>query len=58
MSRVKWVDTARGIAIIAVVVFHATLVLAPLGAGSAWARYINLLDTFRMPLFFFASGLV
>ncbi|MGX9349437.1 acyltransferase family protein, partial [Microbacterium sp. KNMS] len=26
--------------------------------GSAWARYINLLDTFRMPLFFFASGLV
>lgn len=55
--RVGWVDTARGIAIIAVVVYHAALFLTAVGWGGVWLDVMNVLETFRMPLFFFAAGL-
>lgn len=53
----EWVDTARGIAIIAVVVYHAALFLSAAGWGGAWLEVMSALETFRMPLFFFAAGL-
>lgn len=58
MSRVQWVDIARGIAIIAVVLFHATITLEEADLAWKWRRISDLVATFRMPLFFFASGLV
>lgn len=58
MSRVKWVDIARGIAIIAVVLFHATITINEAGMAWRWRSISDTVDTFRMPLFFFASGLV
>lgn len=56
-ERVQWVDVARGLAIIAVVIYHASISLRDAGDAWAWGRIIQTLETFRMPLFFFASGL-
>lgn len=51
-------DAAKGLAIVLVVLFHSVLFLHAneLTAG-AWRLLNGLLDTFRMPLFFLASGL-
>ncbi|MEL6689621.1 MAG: acyltransferase family protein [Pseudomonadota bacterium] len=56
-SRLDWVDAAKGICIILVVMFHATLHLTPtLGAGGfAWFTHFS--GPFRMPDFFLISGL-
>lgn len=56
-DRIEWVDSARGIAIIAVVVFHATIFLAVADSAWKWPGIIYSLETLRMPLFFFAAGL-
>ena len=56
-TRVEWVDTARGIAIIAVVMFHAAIFLAAADSSWQWESVMQSLETFRMPLFFFAAGL-
>lgn len=56
-ARVLWVDTARGIAIILVVLFHSALFLAALGSDGGWLTFMKVLETFRMPLFFFAAGI-
>lgn len=56
-DRIEWVDNARGIAIIAVVVFHSTIFLAETQSAWLWPGLIHSLETLRMPLFFFASGL-
>lgn len=54
--RESWIDVAKGIAIILVVLFHAVMYLDAVGLAGALARFNPLLDTFRMPLFFFMSG--
>ncbi|WP_413316606.1 acyltransferase family protein [Agrococcus sp. 1P02AA] len=56
-QRLEWVDVAKGAAIILVVLFHATLFLGDVGLDSLWRWANPLLETFRMPLFFFASGM-
>lgn len=57
-ARVVWVDFAKGVAILAVVVHHAVYALAAVGVE---AEKLLIADqqiaTFRMPLFFLASGL-
>ncbi|ROR80765.1 Uncharacterized membrane protein YcfT [Plantibacter flavus] len=57
-SRETWIDSARGIAIILVVLFHAVMYLGVAGIAGPWALASTPLDTFRMPLFFFVSGLL
>lgn len=57
-SRIAWIDIARGLAIIAVVVFHAALKLRSVEGAGLWEPLVLMLETFRMPAFFFVSGLV
>lgn len=57
-SRLDWVDTGRGIAIILVVLYHSTNWLAGTGLDLAtWANISVILSSLRMPLFFVLSGL-
>ena len=56
-SREVWVDTAKGIAIILVVLFHAIIFTNRVDLAWLWPIPAGILDTFRMPLFFFAAGL-
>lgn len=55
--REGWVDAAKGIAIILVVLFHAVIFLNDIGLAGPWGLISGPLDTFRMPLFFFTAGL-
>lgn len=55
--RAEWVDTAKGIAIILVVLFHASIFMQDIGLAGFWGRITVVLDTFRMPLFFFTAGM-
>lgn len=55
--RVDWVDIAKGIAIFLVVLNHSTLLLSQNDlADPLWAKINSNFRSFRMPLFFFASG--
>lgn len=56
-QRYAWVDTAKGAAILLVVLFHATIFLTDVELSGDWDRLAITLDTFRMPLFFFTAGL-
>jgi uncharacterized membrane protein YcfT len=56
-ERETWVDAGKGIAILGVVFFHAVLVTADVGLDWRWRGISDLLDTFRMPLFFLTAGL-
>lgn len=57
-SRLEWVDVAKGMTILLVVVHHVTLFLAPLGLVPPVLAQLNLaLTSLRMPLFFLLSGL-
>lgn len=57
-DRVAWVDILKGIAILLVVLYHSAHLAVPLGFASEWWRDLNAaLTSFRMPAFFFASGL-
>lgn len=57
-GRVRWVDAAKGLAILLVVLFHAGKVLEDAGViGGTWLTVNDVVSTFRMPLFFAASGL-
>ncbi|GAA4971933.1 acyltransferase family protein [Kineococcus glutinatus] len=58
-ARLGWVDVAKGLAILGVVVYHAALFLSPLGLAVGWqadaTRVLSL--SAALPLFFFTSGL-
>nr|WP_281372799.1 acyltransferase family protein [Kineococcus aurantiacus] len=54
-----WVDTARGAAIVLVLVHHAVLFATAEGfAHHGWTALDETLRLLRMPLFFFLSGLL
>lgn len=56
--RVQWVDAAKGLCIVLVVIGHAITELADHGyATGIWAQVNFILGPVRMPLFFLASGL-
>lgn len=56
--RVDWVDTAKGICIIFVVMMHTTLGLEASSGQQGWMHYVVAFATpFRMPDFFLISGL-
>ncbi len=57
-ERVAWVDIAKGVAILLVVLNHAALLGVQSGiADPRWLEWNTMLAASRMPLFFFASGL-
>lgn len=56
--RVEWIDAAKGIAIILVVLHHAILRAVEQGVdASGWLEITGVLQTLRMPLFFVCAGL-
>lgn len=65
-SRIDWIDTAKALAIVLVVLYHvgnaAASYLLPPDAqalnSAIWGRLNTILLPVRMPLFFFASGLL
>lgn len=58
-NRISWIDTARGMGIILVVIGHVGrgLTGAGMASGAAWEWLDYSLYTFHMPLFFFLAGL-
>ena len=58
-GRVGWVDTAKGAAILLVVLWHTYLVVGSVGDFPPWLDFLNYaLANVRVPLFFLASGLL
>jgi uncharacterized membrane protein YcfT len=58
-QRLAWVDSAKAISIVLVVLIHADRWLEFVGADSPWIGAFNeLFTTMRMPLFFAMSGLL
>ncbi|MBG6214548.1 MAG: acyltransferase family protein [Cryobacterium sp.] len=57
-GRDAWIDVAKGIAITLVVLYHSIMYLDEVGLAGALAPLNPLFDTFRMPLFFFMSGIL
>ncbi|MGV9713265.1 acyltransferase family protein [Gordonia sp. NPDC003424] len=57
-TRTRWVDIAKGMAIVLVALYHAGLFLTAADlADDVWLDINEVFRVFRMPLFFFASGL-
>ncbi|MCE4268212.1 acyltransferase [Rhodococcus sp. MS16] len=57
-TRTLWVDIAKAIAIVLVVLYHSALFLvADDLTPEYWTKINRTFQTFRMPLFFFAAGL-
>jgi uncharacterized membrane protein YcfT len=57
-SRLDWVDYAKGICIILVVMMHSTLGVEKAAGASSWLHpFIEWAKPFRMPDFFLISGL-
>lgn len=57
-TRVDWVDTAKGICIILVVMMHTTLGLEKASGDTGWMHaVVEFARPFRMPDFFMISGL-
>ncbi len=58
-TRIEWIDAARGLGIVLVVLGHAErgLVSAKIAQGSLWQWMDFGLYTFHMPLFFLLAGL-
>lgn len=55
--RETWIDIAKGVAIILVALFHSIIFPAEIHLAGPWETPATLLDTFRMPLFFFTAGM-
>ena len=58
-GRIDWIDTARGLGIVLVVIGHVErgLVDAGLAQGRGWSIFDTLLYSFHMPLFMLLAGL-
>jgi len=56
-DRESWVDIAKGLAIVLVALFHSVIFFDDIGLAGRWSTVAAVLDTFRMPLFFFTAGL-
>ncbi|HUQ36276.1 MAG TPA: acyltransferase family protein [Aestuariivirga sp.] len=57
-SRISWVDYAKGICIVLVVLMHSTLGVEKAGGSLSWLHdFITWAKPFRMPDFFLISGL-
>ncbi|MDQ4116820.1 MAG: acyltransferase family protein, partial [Actinomycetota bacterium] len=57
-GRIEWVDAAKGMSILLVVVHHVVILLEPHGLVAGPVSALNTaLASLRMPLFFLASGL-
>ena len=56
-ARSPWVDVAKGMAIVLVVLYHAAYFPGAIGLGWRWSLVSGSLTAFRMPLFFFTAGL-
>jgi uncharacterized membrane protein YcfT len=57
-SRISWVDYAKGICIVLVVLMHSTLGVENAAGGTSWLHdFITWAKPFRMPDFFLISGL-
>lgn len=57
-SRLEWVDAAKGLAIVLVVLTHASMYAETIGAESqAWAFANEMFSVLRMPLFFTLAGI-
>ena len=57
-ERVGWVDYAKGICIVMVVMMHSTLGVEAAAETVSWMRYfVDFAKPFRMPDFFLISGL-
>lgn len=58
MKRIEWIDTAKGICIFLVVINHLCLYSGVQSNSSLFIIRLNdFLSSFRMPLYFFLSGL-
>ena len=57
VGRSRWVDAAKGLSIVLVVLFHATLVDGQPPDTGPWWVVNAVFATLRMPLFFLVSGL-
>lgn len=56
-GRIAWMDMAKGISIVLIVVHHGQLYLLKSGLGiPEYSAYDRVLTLFRMPTFFFISG--
>lgn len=55
--RERWIDVAKGIAIILVVLLHSSFDYLGDSHVWRWGEYATVLETFRMPLFFFTAGI-
>jgi uncharacterized membrane protein YcfT len=53
----EWIDFAKGVAIILVVLYHCGLFLSELDLAEGTGRLRSLLNFYPMPLFFFVAGL-
>ena len=56
-TRERWIDVAKGIAIILVVFLHSSFDYLGDSHVWRWAEISSILETFRMPLFFFTAGI-
>jgi uncharacterized membrane protein YcfT len=56
-SRVQWLDHARGLSILLIVLLHSTYALEGVVATGPVAQLIDLVRPFRLPALFFLSGL-
>lgn len=58
-TRITWMDAARGIAVVLVVVLHGASVPMSTGAGfETWVEINRYLEPVRMPLLLFLSGML
>lgn len=58
-ERVAWVDYARGICIVLVVMMHSTLGVEAAAGGEGWLHHaVAFAKPFRIPAFFLISGLL
>ena len=58
-ERIEWVDAAKGICIILVVMMHSTLGVENAMGGQGWLHgLVAFSDAFRIPAFFLLAGLL